>query len=296
MRQGASRILFVEGNRDGLDVTVLRELLAPVLRVEPLGACFSIRSAAQALHEYHPNYWFVIDRDDWDDAKVEASWKSFPDAATMNLLIWRRKELESYFLEPVWFCTSRYCRPKTDRDALEGWLAKEAQKILWLEAANRVLISLRNTIKQGKAPLLKHLEVAGCSRDQVADKLVACDALSNLRAAPATQLTPESVRDAFDDQCALLSGGTIPLAWGTGRWRDLMSAKSIFHALVNEWTDVPDLNAGGRAKLTGRAAERAVAVDLLKNHRDSMPEDFKVLRAILARVTGSVLGRAPGAG
>lgn len=35
----------------------------------------------------------------------------------------------------------------------------------------------------------------------------------------------------------------------------------------------------------GRAAERAVAVDLLKNHQDELPADFIELKAILERVT-----------
>lgn len=84
---------------------------------------FSVRSVATALRQFHPEYWFVIDRDDWDDTAVEASWQRFPDPAHDNLLIWRKKELESYFLEPDWACRSRYLMPSASSNALKNWLA-----------------------------------------------------------------------------------------------------------------------------------------------------------------------------
>lgn len=278
--QGARHVLFVEGNQDGLDVTVLRELLKPSLRVEPLGPCFSIRSAAAALYPHHPEYWFIIDRDDWKEDAVEKSWKNFPDPTTNNLLIWRRKELESYFLEPSWACNSQYLKTDAEQGNLESWLANKADSILWLEAANRVIISLRYKIKQSEARLLKLQEVSGCTRSLVADKLVASSAVANLRKAVSTNLSDSAIRAAFDEECELLSGGTVPLTWGIGRWRNLMSAKSLFRAMVNEWFRVPNQRDGGQTRLSGRAAEKTVASDLLRYHQDKMPADFVELKRI----------------
>jgi hypothetical protein len=285
--QGARHVLFVEGTRDGLDVTVLHELLTPKLRVEPLGASFSVRSVAAALHEFHPQYWFVIDRDHWDDAIVDDSWNSFPDPNKDNLLIWRRKELESYFLEPAWVCKSKYLKPEKTADALERWLAAEATKVLWLESANRVLIAKRNRVKQCPGELLTASEVQGCTRDQVVDTLVSSPLLASLASATAAELAEEQVRSAFDEEVERLSGGMIPLVWGQGRWRDLVSAKALFRTMVNQWFQVLDQSKGGNARLTGRAAERAVAVDLLKNHQDTLPADFAEMKTILDAATSS---------
>lgn len=283
--QGAGHILFVEGATDGLDVTVLHELLTPKVRVMPLGPSFSVRSVATALHEFHPEYWFVIDRDDWDDAAVDASWGGFPDPAADNLLIWRRKELESYFLEPAWVCNSRFAKQGSAPADLERWLAARAGDVLWLEAANRVLIAKRNRVKRSSGDLLTAGEVQGWTKEQVMEKLVASRLLSDLAATATRELAEQQVRMDFEEEVACLSGGQATLCWGEGRWRDLMSGKAIFRSMVNEWFKVPDNSKGGNARLTGRKAERAVAVDLLRSHQNSMPEDFSLLKNMLDRMT-----------
>jgi len=279
--QGAQHVLFVEGTSDGLDVSVLGELLSPKLRVEPLGASYSVRSVAMALHPTYPYYWFVIDRDDWDDTTVEASWQTFPDPNENNLLIWRRKELESYFLDPVWLCTSRYILSGTRSSDIEQWLENEADKMLWLEAANRVLVSRRNLIKRRDGSLFSFGDLQGLTRDQVADRLVAWPLLAGLAAVVRVELAAQAVRIAFDADVATLSDGVIPLAFNRGRWIQLISAKSLFRSMINRWFLVPDQSKPGHAKLSGRDAERAVAVDLLKNQQGGMPRDFVDLKRTL---------------
>ena len=79
VRRGAEHVLFVEGREDGLDQVVLRALLGNSLRVEVMGPSYSVRSAAQALARHHPRYYFLIDRDHYDDEFVEKSWQDFPD-------------------------------------------------------------------------------------------------------------------------------------------------------------------------------------------------------------------------
>lgn len=282
--QGAKHVLFVEGTKDGLDVAVLEKLLSPKLRVEPLGPSFSVRSVATALRQFHPEYWFIIDRDEWNDADVEASWQRFPDPAHDNLLIWRRKELESYFLDPDWACRGKYLRSTASSDAVKAWLAAEADKLLLLEAANRVLVRTRSSIKQSHTPLLTAAEIEGCTKDEVILKLLDSPLLQSLTTSMAVEISEARVRTAFEDEVRLLSGASLPLTWGTGRWRDLVSGKALFRSMVNRWFEVPDQQKGGKARLTGRDAERAVAVDLLLHHQDTMPADFTELKAVLDRV------------
>ncbi len=96
VRHRAGHVLFVEGSgRNALDPKVLKELRDLDIRVEPLGASFHVSSVAEALHEYHPTYYFLVDRDHHDDAFVEASWTNFPDPEKKNLLVWPRRELEN---------------------------------------------------------------------------------------------------------------------------------------------------------------------------------------------------------
>jgi len=283
--QGAQHVLFVEGTKDGLDVTVLGELVSPKLRVQPLGSSFSVRSAATALHVFHPEYWFVIDRDDWDEGVVEASWAHFPDPAYDNLLIWRRKEVESYFLEPDWLARSAYWKPTASASELREWIAAQASASVWFAAANRVLVSRRNLVKRSPGPLLSEGQAHGRNASEVEELLVAAPLLQGLRDTVSSGVTEVEVRSAYHKECALLTGGVFPLQFGSGTWRELMPAKAMFRGIVNQWMRVPDQSRPGNARLTGRAAERAVAVDLLKNHHEYAPADLLKLRALLEAVT-----------
>lgn len=88
VNQKAAHILFVEGSgENAIDPRALTRLLRDTdIAVRALGPSFSVKSAAQALHRHHPNYYFVIDRDHHDDAAVDDAWANFPNPATYNLL------------------------------------------------------------------------------------------------------------------------------------------------------------------------------------------------------------------
>lgn len=109
IHRAAGHTLFVEGK---FDADVLNEFFKAhplgdnLLHVEPFGPSFSIRAAAEALHRHHREYYFLIDRDHCDDAEVARSWENFPGPATKNILVWRRRELENYFLIPEYLLRS----------------------------------------------------------------------------------------------------------------------------------------------------------------------------------------------
>ena len=90
IRFRGEHILFVEGkDKNAVDPKVLSQLFDNKIRVEPLGASFSVKSVSEALYLHHPSYYFLIDRDHQDDDFVQKCWKNFPAPETHNLLIWR---------------------------------------------------------------------------------------------------------------------------------------------------------------------------------------------------------------
>lgn len=266
--------LFVEGqHQDGIDVTVLRALV-PSLTVEPLGKSLSIHSAADALHPFHPSYWFIRDRDDLDDAFVEGTWAGFPDPERKNLIVWRRKELENYFLEPTWLILSQYLKPKFTQMRVEELLVENARRRLYLEAANRTLLSARNQIKRSSGGLLKESLTRGLKRAEVLECLLSSPQLKALREVTGVALNEQTLSAVFDGEVSLLSGDAEPLTWGQGRWRELMAGKPLFNDLFNRCFDFP--------KSATRAEQlRLFAQDLLEHHQADMPDDFRALKAML---------------
>ena len=99
-------------------------------RIEPLGASFSVTSVAQALHPFHPNYYFLIDRDHHDDDFVERCWRNFPNEDELNLIGFGGEEkLENYFLEPSYLAHSKYIVADVDR-LREGILERAQREIV----------------------------------------------------------------------------------------------------------------------------------------------------------------------
>jgi hypothetical protein len=64
----SKHILFVEGNADSIDVEALGTILD--VNIEPMGPSYWIKSVAQALAPMHPTYYFLIDRDHYDDDNI----------------------------------------------------------------------------------------------------------------------------------------------------------------------------------------------------------------------------------
>jgi len=109
VRLQGQHVLFVEGkDRSSVDPKILGELFGTdTIKIEPLGPSYSIKSVAQALYSYHPTYYFLIDRDHHDDDFVAQCWNHFPDPDKYNLLVWKRREIENYFLDPNYLFPSK---------------------------------------------------------------------------------------------------------------------------------------------------------------------------------------------
>ena len=113
VRHHGQHVLFVEGDKGSVDPEVLNKLFSNKISIEPLGPSSSVKSVAKALQTYHPTYYFLIDRDHYDDSFVEKCWDDFPDPKTNNLLIWRRREIENYFLDPDYLSRSDFCESQS---------------------------------------------------------------------------------------------------------------------------------------------------------------------------------------
>ncbi len=293
VRFDARHVLFVEGaGDDAIDPTVLRILLGSQIRIEPLGSSFSVRSVAEALHASHPKYYFLIDRDHYEDRFVEESWRSFPDPGKRNLLVWKRREIENYFLDADYLARSKYFIG--DLENLRRRILAGAQRRLYLEVSNCVIVQLRETLKQNWIRTF-------ADPSKFATRDMALHVLSN---APEfrrhRELVDESVSHGrvergFHDTLRRMTGAVNDptedrLRFGHGRWIDMMRGKTLLAEILNSRLFRVEDRYGNR--LSGKRERSEVIQDLLRKEDAIQPPDFIELKRVIERtIHGS---RKPG--
>ncbi len=272
VRQGAEHVLFVEGEDDNsIDRIVLRTLFQDKIEVKSLGSSFHIRSVAEALYKHHPNYYFLIDRDHYDDQFVEKSWKRFPDPNSYNLLIWRRRELENYFLIPEYLIKSQY--DPVSLEKLRQTIKSKAQERLYLDAANQVIVSIREKVKENWIELFSDVHQFS-SKEKTLEILHKKKEFKSFRTKISRNLQENELTRKFDTTLDQLTRGNTSLEFGKGTWLEQMSGKEIFHTVANQCFKVKDRQGN---LLQGREKWNEIVKDLLKKPLQDQPDDFREL-------------------
>ncbi|KKZ12836.1 MAG: hypothetical protein TE42_02810 [Candidatus Synechococcus spongiarum SP3] len=277
VRAGGEHVLFVEGSEDGsLDQAVLRALLGNTLRVEVMGPSYFVRSAAQALAPHHPRYYFLIDRDHYNDEFVEKSWEGFPDADKDNLLVWRRREIENYFLEPPFLVESAFCR--TSETRLKTTLVKAAQECVFLDVANSVISSVR---EEQKSTWINHF----ANPQDFTSKAVAIEQLRSHKAfierskKVSEMLSKDELTERLETTLASMTGGGETLTCGTGRWIEMIRGKKVLTQLLSSGGfQVKDANG---QPLQGEERVKEIVKELVVKDVDSRPKDLVKLKQLL---------------
>lgn len=276
----ASHTLFVEGEEDSIDVSVLRKILP--IRVKHLGTSCCVRSVAIALIKEHPKYYFLVDRDHFDDETVEKSWSSFPQSDMPNLLIWRKKELENYFIDPEYLLQSDYL--SADRERLEDSLKKRikscAKEYLYIGAANRVIVNIRESLKHRWIDVFRDRSVFG-TEDEALHQLQARQEFGEHRLCINKVTSSAYLEESFRKELNMLTGGATDLEWGKGRWLDLLPAKGIMHNILRS-TLFTVMDKDGK-KLSPNDQEKEIIKNLLSPTK-AMPRDFVELRDLITKI------------
>lgn len=279
VRQAAQHVLFVEGEPGSIDQEAMTTFLGDLVGVAPLGPSFHVASAAEALHPFHPTYYFLIDRDHHDDAFVERSWQRFPDPETGNLVVWRRRELENYFLVPEYLRGSGFL--SVGEDELRACIRDGCQRRLYLDVANHVIAGCRERLKTRWVEQFRAIEQCA-TRDAAVRALREHPAFASKREELAACSSPDALGDRFDEHLGELTGGCGRLEFGRGLWLERLRGKEVLPTVVTRCFRVPD--ATGKL-LQGRRQQLELARAQLRRPLAEQPEDLQRLRALIhARV------------
>ena len=286
VNQDAQHKLFVEGkDNQEIDPIVIKELLdtnnLTAVGVSTMGGCDNVRSAAQALIKEYPSYYFLIDRDDQDQETVDRSWQSFPNPDEYNMLIWHKRELENYFIDPDYIKKSPRLKPQIN---IEERILDECNLRIFLDAANLTLYSIKREL--GKTFPIRHFKNPDEFRDQNAGTLKLnglAATIDDRKISVTTVLEGNAVNQRYLEFIQELSGGTIPLQYGSGSWLERMSGKEIFRAIANQCFEVE----GAQGQLvTGKEKNKIIAKELTRLPLEQQPVDFQRLVSLLQNKVG----------
>ncbi len=283
VRQSAGHTLFVEGkDRNALDPDVLRTLLADMsVRVEPMGGSLSIRSVAEALHPYHEKYYFLIDRDHHNSATVESSWRNFPDPTASNLLIWRKRHLESYFLAPEYLARSSYLTCSAAE--LANRIIRIAQERVFIDAANIVIIEAREALKVTWIECFTDPH-SFVTREVAKDMLRKAPQFEAKKRSVSQLLRLDRLLARLDEVIDEISGGMPQLQIGNGTWLERLDAKKLLPIIINSncfrVQDTACRAVNQKDKL------RQVAKELLSQPLAEQPGDFQQLHSVISGQVG----------
>lgn len=277
VRLQGQHVLFVEGrDQNAIDPRVLDALFSHGLRIEPLGPSFSVRSVAEALHQYHPTYYFLIDRDHHEDDFVARCWENFPDPNTHNLLVWRRREIENYFLEPQYLVRSRYCRVSEEK--LGEKILHFANQRLFLDAANHVVISIREELKRNWIGKFSNPDEFP-NKEGALRKLKEANEFDQHRTNVQEKVSSEEVERRFSEFLVKMTGGQEGLEFGSGDWLRLIQGKKVLGQVVN--SECFQVATTDGKTLMGREKLNEVVKDLLQKDTAVQPQDFMVLKELI---------------
>jgi hypothetical protein len=285
LQDTAKHTLFVEGQgQNSLDHQIVDFFFKQHgvhIRVVPLGPSFHVHSVAEALYPYHPDYYFLIDRDYRDIDTVERSWKNFPDPQTKNLLIWRRREIENYFLDPEYLQKSNYLSCSFQK--LKECITITASQRLFLDIANLIILQCEKEVRREciakfsehhwnngfttKEEALRQLQ----EKHEEAKRLY--NGYTKLHAYPIVERFHAMVDD-------FLGGQTRPPILGKGSWLSMVHGKYVFQAVVDKCFRV---GTSGERFLQGPERVREVAKDLLRLPLAEQPTDFQELHMLISK-------------
>lgn len=275
VNNGSTRVLFVEGEEDSIDCWVLRRLLD--IDIKPIGKSSEIRAASKAFQKVHPGYYFLVDRDHYGKEEVEKSWSDFKTGKG-NLIIWRKKEIENYFLDPEFLNRSCYIGTNKQQD-IQDCLLRYARCQLYLSVVSQVIISVREELKY-KWIKVPHNVSEYPDESTALKRLLGMKEFQEQGEKSVRVLDKAYLEERFRYYLSILKGDATSLEWGKGEWLSLIPGKKILHRIFE--SDIFGQIIGkNNQPLQGKQKWEAIIDDLMKQ-RDELPSDFKRLQDIIS--------------
>lgn len=282
VNNGSAKVLFVEGENNSIDVEVVSTLLEEVdITVRPLNSSPSLKTCAKAFFSLEPGYFFLIDRDHHGEETVAESWER-TRMGKSNLLIWKKKEIENYFLDPAFLMQSKFIKENMNENILKRVIVEEGNKRVFQLAANQTIIQIRECLRNEWIECFKNLHGFDTEENAIS-KLLSMKEFQKKNIETSELLNCEYVESLFRRILKNLTGGERTLKWDCGRWQDFIQAKPILNQLICSGKFFVNKIDGMSENLDEKNKINIILKDLVKTG-EHLPEDFIELKKIMQQL------------
>ena len=265
------KTIFVEGLFDFKVLEILLSNIDKNIEIKHLGSVNFVITAAKAFKDVHPEYIYIIDRDYRDDKEVNQSWSDFKTGKS-SYIIWRKRELENYFIDPKYLINCKYLKREYQNiDKLSKLILKKANEIIFHSAAEIMLQRQYNLAKNVYSDKLKFKDFE--------TKESALKSLEKMQKIVLTLLKNKSdylkkdfLINKYKSTLNNFYGDKCELDFGNGSWIELIDGKKILSAFME--------NCMENYK-RGKEPEFNIIRSVIRKNEKNKPNDFTELKKLI---------------
>lgn len=239
-----------------------------------VGFCTNVIAASQLLYKENNNNYFLIDRDHHDNTTINKSWTS---DRKNNLIIWKKRHIENYFLNPNFLMKSSHIKGSVKEIELISQIEDLANNRFFTDVVNLVLINLREKLKKNWVKKIGLLP--NNNEDEALNTLLEMNEINNFKSNVDKELCKNSIIDSFNYYKNEFTGGESSLKLGCGNWINLIEGKPILNQILNTNFII---KKSDNTNITGEELKLKVLKDLMiQTSENDWPDDFQLLKKII---------------
>lgn len=185
--------------------------------------------------------------------------------------MWRKRELENYFLDPEYLSMSKYVG--VSESQLRKKILESCNRRLFLDVANMVIVHIREEQKSNWVETFSRISDFKNS-DEAIQQLLSLPEFAERKRTVSKTVGKNFVKRTFVNLLDEVSGGALPLEFGRGNWLSSLRGKKLLPSIINQCFVVRDLKG---TALQGREKLKFVAEQLVSGPLSGQPDDFAQL-------------------
>ncbi len=192
------------------------------------------------------------------------------------MLIWKRREIENYFLDPDYLAKSKYL--SVSKNKLESCLVKTCQSYIFFDIANQVITQIRESLKENWIEAFDKTN-GFKTKDNALKNLLKREEFGIYEEKVTGNLENTKIEAMFESIFEKMTGGKNELEIGSGKWLELIRGSRALPTIIDKCFKVKSLK---NKSLQGAEKRREVLENLVGLDIKEQPSDFRKLHQLIS--------------